>query len=795
MKMQTVKEIRKNLIDYFGKEWWLNTLKWLKENFDYPETHSIPEYMLSDYHPVFRDKIVSVFKITNEESSTRQLIAYSRKDDLKNMRVSLLPQYIGILCPIFRSRSVGNFGLVNMKTEANDIFSRAFYNLPFPFDQKVKRTVISCYGISKHGKNIDNLELYPKGGVFLLNPDKDEEYESFAKYTDYKYVTLNWRFPKNYDEFIKTIDGSVLISKSAAEKLKYKRIAKVIIRNPHPNISNKIFGFIKKDIPKEGSYIEFQEPLTEVGDESIRLSPISGYITNATLLNPGVKESKRWIWELTIEEDRDVEIGCKLESPNGLKHTVADYVDDKDPVIVINPDTFKDRAIWREVIETGKIHCYPTIPGKDGNISNKNVRISRTFIQGLFCYPEKIRNQIIDQIFTRKNLSFPFPENILDILEKLHKVDPDKLAKKYPVFQNYFTYIRKKEVGGKIYMYEEPTKIYRALKKLNQVKDFNKLSKFDKDAINTFVNNIVRKLLLFDSEKKCQIKLNGFIRIILYDSFKNVNQIKISKSLYEKLGKPEYVLFAKEPVTRNLSIRCLEVKVDKHLPDWCIRIHPYLAMDFETEEFHTKIDTDGDLGIIIPLQEKVKGAMYDFGTFNIGNKKDFTSIWFDIMHTIASKSGIKDIKHFKPDWKDISEYLIDIYEYNRRESIEQLCVQMFGGIKNRAMFTDLIKDLDTWRRIVEEFDIELQLFQGEKLNPELKDAPTSKKIEFVVSLLKKAQGYQLPPYHPDYIEYKELESVTYENINIVKKTLKKLKKSDHPILNLMYKIYKELNII
>jgi len=788
MKKVNVKKVREFLIKHYEKEWWIDALKWLKDNTDFPKLHKLPDHLLDDFHNVFRPHLRSPFIITNEASATNRLTAYSRIDMLKNMRVSLLPHWIGKVCPVFRSRAVGNFGLIVMLTEKDDIFSRAFYNLPFPFHQKVKRTVISCYGLAKHGRSIDEITDFPDGGVFLLKPEKDEKYEKFAKYTDYSYVTLDWRFPETYDEFIKTLDGAVLISRSAAEKLKYRRVGYIILRNPAIEISEKHFGLITKKIPEVGTYINYQQTLTDVEDETARMSSVTGYITKIELLTPLVKDPMRKVWRLTVEEDREAEIGCKLESPQGLKHTIAGYVNDDKPVIVINPESFKDRAIYEEIKQTGKIHCYPTIPGKDGNISSRNIRISRTLVQGIFCYPPDIRNEIIEKIFNKKTLTFPYPSNILWILENMHRIDPDKLMKKYPVFYNHFYYIRQKKVGEKFYLYDEPTKLYRAWKKLNKVKDFNKLSKFDQESVNSFIKQIIQKILLFDQAKKCQIKIRGYIRILEFHSDPEVNVIHLGRSFWEELGEPEYVLVAKEPVTRDTSIRCMKVKVksDDEVPPWVAYIHPYFAMDHEnptSENFHTKADQDGDLLLIIPLTDPIPGAMYKL------QRRKYDRLW-------KENKGVtlKTVKHFEP-YKSLKDFLLDIYEYNRRESIEQLIMQQFGGIKNRAMFTDLILDWKKWKEFVNKWDLELKGFQAEKFNPELKDATPEQLNEFYTRMLKEAQSARLPDYIEEYKQLRKLDEVDYHSIKKVRKVLKLLKKSKHPVIQLMARIYDELEIV
>ena len=155
---------------------------------------------------------------------------------------------------------------------------------------------------------------------------------------------------------------------------------------------------------------------------------------------------------------------------------------------------------------------------------------------------------------------------------------------------------------------------------------------------------------------------------------------------------------------------------------------------------------------------------------------------------------LETVKHFE-SYKDLFTFITDVYEYNRRESIEQLLMQTFGGLKNRAMFTDLIKDYRVWKNFVLHWDIELRGFQADKLNPELKDATPRELNEFYESMLKEALSYQLPDYDPLYKQYRELENVSYENRHDVRKVLKKLKKSNHPVLKLIYRIYKILKIV
>ena len=1151
--MSEYSDVRKALIKHFGKEWWMETLKWLKETLNYPHYKEPPDDQLDDFHPIFRQYIKTIFDISNEASASNRLVAFSRMNALKHMRPSLLPQYWGIFCPVFRSRSIGNFGLVNMITE-DKMFSRAFYNMPYPLKQKVKRTVISCYGITKHGRKLEDWEQYPRGGVFLVKPDPDPNFDKLSKYVDYSYVTLNWRFPKNYDEFIKTLDGSVLISKSAAKKLRYRKIGYALINNPAKEISEKKLFFITTGKPKEGIEVEYQQPLSDLDTELAQASSVAGKITEVICVNPNTRNPKHRIWFLKIEDERDVEIGCKIESVNGLKHTVADYTKDKEPTIVINPDAFKDRGIYWEVKDTGKIHCYPTIPGKDGNISTRDIRISRTLVQGIFCYPPKVQKQLINAIFNEKTLTFPFPNNILKILENMEKINPDKLYDKYPVFHNFFYYSRVKKIGDKYYLYVEPTQTLRAWRKLYEVKDYNKLAPFYQKALDHFVNLIVKQILVFDTEKKCKIKIEGHIRIILFHSKPEINKIIIGEKLWEKLGKPPYVLFAKEPVTRDLSIRCLEVEVKKDIPEWVCYIHPYLALDHEKDELHTKIDcqpsyaplliredghtkwttfkelwdnystnpcfdgekwiaptkkvievrtsngwqrinflikkiakydlyrvlateyfsecsgehrfivnnekikphdmlgkdfdinipefkelldldkdvawffgffaaegcalpnkhfkianknidfierciiaieklgydytlrkyndifvlyikptrlakeyrklfyvdknkklpdiifyttkqtleavlsglidgdghiyptgsityttkssilaqqviyimkklgynyyisirkdnpniiqitttptngnydnpskgypdeirktaielytkgftqreiadklnvcqstvsrwincgierkngvkfcknrhmvkrlqklqnedyvyslstptgdyydvfilhsnTDGDLAILIPLYEKIPGAMYK------KKKRKYNKLWKKFKN-----ATLDNIKHFD-GYKSLEEFVIDVYEYNRRESLEQLIMQTFGGIKNRAMFTDLIKDYKKWKEFVLTWDLELRGFQADKLNPELKDAPISKLNEYYEKILHEGLTVKLPDYIEEYKRYRELENVTFKNRHDIRKVLKSLKKSKHPVMKLIYHIYKTLKVI
>lgn len=608
--------------DYYekleGPEWWQEVERYLRTNYGYPKVYKPPEDMLRDFHPVFRPLIRSIVPPSSETSMTRIVVMRGRSTLLK---ARVPPHYIGILDPAFMSRSRNNFGVLGMVPDEKGsfIFSRATLNVPYFWREKIKRLVLGAYGLAKHGRSIEELPDFPSGGVFLLNPDRDPDFDRLTPYNDYHYVTLNVRLPKNYREYIQTLDGSVLISRSAAEKLRYRKVAYVEVMNPVPELRERYLLFKKKGI-KVGAEVHFQEPLSiaRIGKQelAVNTSPVEGYIYDFKLVTPKIENEARKVYHLTLVGERPAELGCKLESAGGLKHTVAGYVDDREPVIVINPDALKDRSIYWEIKETGKVHVYVTIPGKDGNISNKNARISNTLIQGIFLYPEKVRRKIIEEVFTPENIVINVPENILDIIEDFD-IDPEK----YPVFYPQLYYVRRiekktKDGETKVYYNEQLSQFGRAVEALYKEvgkilrgtplsalpkslrrkvidKAYDRLPSFYKQALDQWVKNMAARLIIGDPGKSCQIKIRGWMRITLFDGDIGVNEIKMSPELWESMGKPEYVFWAKEPVTRKESIRCLKVVVDKKLKghDQVVYIHPYLGMDYDTGEMHAKVDS------------------------------------------------------------------------------------------------------------------------------------------------------------------------------------------------------------
>lgn len=75
------------------------------KNFGYPEVYPIPEQMKVEYHPIFRDKLVSMFPISSETGGTKKLVGHSRASLLDYRR--LFPHYIGITDPSYSSRARG----------------------------------------------------------------------------------------------------------------------------------------------------------------------------------------------------------------------------------------------------------------------------------------------------------------------------------------------------------------------------------------------------------------------------------------------------------------------------------------------------------------------------------------------------------------------------------------------------------------------------------------------------------------------------------------------------------------
>lgn len=607
MKPDKVKEELKKI---YGEEWWDNVEEWLEKNFGYPQVYPIPEDMKLEFHPVFRDKLVSMFPIGSETGGTKKLVGHSRSSLLDYRRI--FPHYIGITDLAFSSRARGNFGLVQMLAEPGDVFSRAYYNVPYPNRQKLKRLIIEAYGVTKHGRRYEDLDHYPHGGVFLINPVDDPEFDKLTKYRDYYYVPLKVRFPKNYREWLLTIDGSVLISKSAAEALKYAHRRYAIVRNPAPSIAKKFLIFKKEGI-QEGAHVEFQEPLSmaRFDDEEmiVGASPVDGYVVDIENLTPRVKDPKRVIWKITLEDIRPAELGAKIESATGLKNTIAGYTDDEEPVIVINPEMFDDRSLYFEVKETGKAHVYITLPGKDGNISNKGARISNTLIQALFAFPEEVRQKIVKEMFRPENLKFPFSPNVI---KKIRKLDITNLDEFFP----YLYYVRVMKRPQGIYYNEQETQLLRAIKEYKK-RGWEKLPKFYKRAINEFIRTITGKLLLGDRDKRTAIRLNALQRIILWHDNPDTDVIMMGKELIEKLGSPEYVLWWKEPVSRQESIRCLRVEHDPSLDGHpqVIRIHPYLGKDYGENAkvgLRTKVDSvPGNTPVVIRRNGQIEIVRID----------------------------------------------------------------------------------------------------------------------------------------------------------------------------------------
>ena len=776
-----VEKIRRQLKEKYSSEWWENTEEWLASNFGYPAVYPIPESMKEDYHPVFRDLLVSMFPISSELGGTKKLTGHARSSALDYRRI--FPQYIGITDPSYSSRARNNFGLVQMLVEENDVFSRAFYNIPFPGKQKLKRLIMEVYGITKNGRRFEDIDKYPKGGVFLLHAEDDPEFDKLTKYRDYYYVPLKVRFPRNYREWLLTVDGSVLISRSAAKKLEYVHRRYALVRKPSPVIAEKFLLFTRDKI-KEGARVHFQEPLSmakfEGGEMLVGTSPVDGYVVDIQNLTPRTKNPDKVIWRITLEDRRPAEIGAKIESATGLKNTIAGYVDDDEPVIVINPEMFEDRNLYWEVKKTGKTHVYISLPGLDGNISTKGARISNTLIQGLFTFEEKVREKIIMELFAPQNLTFPFPRDIIKRLKGL-----DVFTDEFFPYMYYIRYI--KTSAGNIVPNEQKTKLMRAIEEYHKV-GWDRLPSYYKREINDFIKTMTGKLLLGDRDKRCAIRLKALQRIVLWHDNPDTDVIMMGKELIKMLGSPEYVLFWKEPVSRPENLRCMRVEHDPTLDGHpqAVRIHPYHSKDYGVNgkvKMRMKIDTDGDLGVILPIKNCIPELQYNE---NVRFK----------MPTLPKT--IEDIEPPAYDYKGV-DFLYEIYEYQRYRSIEASLIQVFGGIKNSLMYTDIIKDTKAWKEAMETWDIELQAMQLDRAHPELKKAPWRVKSDYLLELYKKGIKYRTsmtPPKNPFAQAWLDLPNViTFETFDLLPKMMRALRRQKHPVLRLFAQIYENVGLL
>ena len=839
-------DIKEKLKKYYntidGEGWWDEAENYLRTSYAYPQIyplqHTEVDNMLNDFHPIFRPLIISICPPSSETSMTKTVVAKGRSNLLKS-RVP--PHYIYLRCPAFQSRSRGNFGVLGMipdKKYGKGIFSRALLNIPFYNKQKIKRCIMEAYGIAKHGKSIEEIKDFPGGGIFLLHPSRDPNYDSLTPYHDYNYVTLNVRLPKTYEEWLITLDGSVMVSKSATELLKYRKVAYVDIMNPVPSIKERYMLFKKRGI-KKGAEVHFQEPLSiaRIGKQQlpINTSPVEGYVYDYQLLTPNVDE-KRKVYRLTLMAERPAQLGDKLESAGGLKNTIGGYVDDRDPTIVINPDLFKDRAIFYEVKKTGKIHAYITLTGKDSNISNRGVRFSNTLIQGFFFFPEKTRKKLIENLLIPRNILLNVPSDILDIIENF-----DINPKKYPIFYPELYYIRtikkyrvhyskngkekektfqKKEdakkfaetVNGNInvitYYNEQLTHfgraveaLYKELQKITHLplsalpkkhrqklinKAYDNLPYFYKSALDNWIKSWTSRLIIGDPHKSTQIKLNGVMRITLWKPSPEINEIEMAPELWEKLGRPEYVLWGKEPISRAESLRCLKVKTTKELKgeDQVVKVHPYLGMDYTKGEMKSKLDTDGDLSIIIPLKGPIPELMYPI------KRQSLKKLWEE------SIKSFEDLPSPPYDYDDF-EFVKELTCYNRYLTQEATVIEQFGGVKNHAMYTDIIKHTKEWTNLCSDFDIEAKAMQLEKFHPELKNASYCEQAKYLAEFASHARKKirDLPPRHPFAEEWLHLSThITFKERGKIRKMIRGLKKQNHPVFQLYWHIYSNSEI-
>ncbi|WP_290726843.1 hypothetical protein, partial [Archaeoglobus sp.] len=334
---------------------------------------------------------------------------------------------------------------------------------------------------------------------------------------------------------------------------------------------------------------------------------------------------------------------------------------------------------------------------------------------------------------------------------------------------------------------EQETQLMRAIKEYRE-KGWERLPRFYKNAINNFIKTMARKLLLGDREKKTAIRLKALQRIVLWHDDPDTDVIMMGRELIQMLGEPEYVIWYKEPVSRQESIRCLRVEHDPSLDGHpqAIRIHPYIGKDYGEKaetKLRTKVDTDGDLGVIIPIKKPIDELMYH------------ENVRFKMPKMPKS---IDDIPEPEYNYRG-ADFIYEIYEYQRYRSIEAILIQTFGGIKNHLMYTDLISDVNTWNSVLERWDIELQAMQLERAHPELKKASWRVKGDYLLEMYKDAIRYrvrEMPPLDPFADYWLSLpERITFETFDLLQDAMRRLRKQRHPILKLYADIYEKIGLL
>ena len=558
-----------------------------------------------------RERIIRLMKRAHKKSSlNKQEMA---EVDRRMKQIEKRLDEIGFdfqLCPAYANKDKETRGETRMLTDPKSgrPFSRPVLNIPYYNYNPPKRIQEAAHNIAKKP---DFKLLHAEKPLISAGTANGLFKKTGDTYDDIEGVNLKVRLPRTWEEFLKTYESGVIITKNAAEKLRYKKISppmKVRVVNPN-------------DLLPEGSYVKR-------GDLVIKKNALARNSKFISLLTSKYEGRIKYLDELVeqsrvpfkpfyatyivIERETTPQPGDKLTSRTGLKGVISDIID-KDPHgadLIINPldiwqwdkktktgeikDNEKKRrgAMVKEILDSNG-YMFTTFEPGEFAIDNTSMRlkVSPTFIGGFAEYgkwdalknyvpPERLRS--LFEFLHLKVVKTPEGEYVIALDKRPPEIvkDTKKIEFKHNWYgvqdYDYLAYpdlLIKFDTSKKGYPY--PTFPVKGMSEKEQWIAFTKAMNA---AVSIIYSNAFRPTYTHARLARLVERPVKLDEIILPK--------RIADALHVKVG--DWVTISKEPVTSIGSIRTLKVKEITDKMDAAVGIHPLLASEYMNADF------DGD---------------------------------------------------------------------------------------------------------------------------------------------------------------------------------------------------------
>lgn len=529
----------------------------------------------------------------------------------------------------------------------NEVYDRAYLNLPFPDHLALKRVNVIIKNIIKHYHIIHSEEPVVK-----------------ARFNDVQGVNLISRFVEENDsEFIKYAvwDGGIVITKAAAEKLSYSKrsevlvfesdekvpVDKIILMKPGTEVKRFDKVLHEVDRPLWQKIMKYYPEAEERCFESYCSARISGTFNIDKETNTAFIESG----------ERKVNLGDKLISRTGVKGVVAAIVDklpDGFEMVIGRTKLYSKVALVKELEASKELTGKPQIfvflrdkiagdefslltgkaPLTRAQILSDNFREAMASHEDLLYYGQifylrsraenaeinemirptyfQIHRPIIAQIlgtedvkmFVQDGTGSKIKEGIravgkeerkvtakeqIDLFDWIPETQREKITRLPRLDLERMEYLKNPKLVQQYTAMQKRGAVYK-----RYIEEIKTLATQKDGTIRKFMLNPVARYSY---------------RATLVARKLDKTTIAIPPEAAEalELGRNALVLVAREPIINYKSVGLFRIKIDPKLPIGTLALSPEVMFSFSA-------DCDGDTMFVLPIKRKEEVLYYDFVT-------------------------------------------------------------------------------------------------------------------------------------------------------------------------------------